>query len=97
VLAFWQYLGSGHLNPGDVLLAAGVERLAPPRAREVLLDVRRAGLGEDRAGERADVADRRVARRGAPRRATEPGGERMKCISGFVRSTYCCESTQFRI
>jgi len=25
VVAFWQYLGSGYLNPGDVLLAAGVE------------------------------------------------------------------------
>jgi hypothetical protein len=25
VLAEWEYLGSGYLNPGDVLLAAGVE------------------------------------------------------------------------
>ena len=31
VLSFWQYIGSGYLNPGDVLLAAGVEPpYAPP-------------------------------------------------------------------
>jgi hypothetical protein len=40
VLAFWQYLGSGYLNPGDVLLAAGVEA-SLRAAREALLDVRR--------------------------------------------------------
>jgi hypothetical protein len=40
VLSVWQYLGSGYLNPGDVLLAAGVE--ASLRAgREALLDLRR--------------------------------------------------------
>jgi len=39
VMAFWQYLGCGYLNPGDVLLAAGVE--ASLRiAREALLDLR---------------------------------------------------------
>jgi hypothetical protein len=40
VLAFWQYLGSGYLNPGDVLLAAGVEA-SLRAAREALLDARR--------------------------------------------------------
>ena len=41
VLSVWQYIGSGYLNPGDVLLAAGVE--ASLRAgREALLDLRRA-------------------------------------------------------
>jgi hypothetical protein len=40
VLAAWEYVGSGYLNPGDVLLAAGVE--ASLRAgREALLDLRR--------------------------------------------------------
>jgi hypothetical protein len=40
VLSVWQYLGSGYLNPGDTLLAAGVE--ASVRAsREALLDLRR--------------------------------------------------------
>ncbi|MEA2129913.1 MAG: hypothetical protein QOJ85_2804 [Solirubrobacteraceae bacterium] len=40
VLSVWQYLGSGYLNPGDVLLAAGVE--ASLRAAcEALIDVRR--------------------------------------------------------
>jgi hypothetical protein len=38
--AVWQYLGSGYLNPGDVLLAAGVEA-SMRAAREVLLDQRR--------------------------------------------------------
>jgi hypothetical protein len=33
VLSVWQYLGSGYLNPGDVLLAAGVEHPYGPRAR----------------------------------------------------------------
>jgi hypothetical protein len=39
VLSVWQYLGSGHLNPGDVLLAAGVEA-SIRAAREALLDLR---------------------------------------------------------
>jgi hypothetical protein len=39
VLAFWTYLGSGYLNPGDVLLAAGVEA-SLRAAREALLDLR---------------------------------------------------------
>jgi len=39
VLAVWEYIGTGYLNPGDVLLAAGVE--ASLRAgREALLDLR---------------------------------------------------------
>jgi hypothetical protein len=40
VLSGWQYLGSGYLNPGDVLLAAGVEA-SVRAAREALLDLRR--------------------------------------------------------
>jgi hypothetical protein len=40
VLSVWQYLGSGYLNPGDVLLAAGVEA-SLGAAREALLDLRR--------------------------------------------------------
>jgi hypothetical protein len=40
VLASWQYLGSGYLNPGDALLAAGVEA-SLRAAREALLDLRR--------------------------------------------------------
>jgi hypothetical protein len=40
VLCIWQYLGSGYLNPGDVLLAAGVEA-SLRAAREALLDLRR--------------------------------------------------------
>ena len=40
VVAFWQYIGSGYLNPGDVLLAAGVEASLRV-AREALLDLRR--------------------------------------------------------
>jgi hypothetical protein len=40
VLSVWEYIGSGYLNPGDVLLAAGVE--ASIRVgREALLDLRR--------------------------------------------------------
>jgi hypothetical protein len=39
VLGFWQYLGSGYLNPGDMLLAAGVEA-SLRAAREALLDAR---------------------------------------------------------
>jgi hypothetical protein len=39
VLSVWQYLGSGYLNPGDVLLAAGVEA-SLRAAREALLDLR---------------------------------------------------------
>jgi hypothetical protein len=41
VLASWQSLGSGYLNPGDALLAAGVEA-SLRAAREALLDARRA-------------------------------------------------------
>jgi hypothetical protein len=41
VLAAWEYLGSGYLNPGDALLAAGVEA-SLRAAREALLDERRA-------------------------------------------------------
>jgi hypothetical protein len=40
VLSVWQYLGSDYLNPGDVLLAAGVEA-SLRAAREALLDRRR--------------------------------------------------------
>ncbi len=40
VLAVWQYIGSGYLNPGDMLLAAGVEA-SIRAAREALLDLRR--------------------------------------------------------
>jgi hypothetical protein len=40
VLSVWHYLGSGYLNPGDVLLAAGVEA-SLRAAREALLDLRR--------------------------------------------------------
>ena len=40
VLSVWQYIGSGYLNPGDVLLAAGVEA-SIRAAREALLDLRR--------------------------------------------------------
>lgn len=39
VLSVWQYLGSGYLNPGDVLLAAGVEA-SLRAAREALHDLR---------------------------------------------------------
>jgi hypothetical protein len=39
VLSVWQYLGSGYLNPGDVLLAAGVEASLRV-AREALHDLR---------------------------------------------------------
>jgi hypothetical protein len=39
VLAVWQYLSSGYLNPGDALLAAGVEA-SLRAAREALLDLR---------------------------------------------------------
>jgi hypothetical protein len=40
VLASWQYIGSGYLNPGDALLAAGVEA-SLRAAREALLDAHR--------------------------------------------------------
>jgi hypothetical protein len=40
VLSAWEYIGSGYLNPGDVLLAAGVEASIRV-AREALLDLRR--------------------------------------------------------
>jgi hypothetical protein len=46
VLAAWEYVGSGYLHPGDVLLAAGVE--ASLRAgREALLDLRCRPPGDD--------------------------------------------------
>jgi hypothetical protein len=40
VLSSWEYLGCGYLNPGDVLLAAGVEASIRV-AGEVLRDERR--------------------------------------------------------
>jgi hypothetical protein len=40
IVAFWQYIGSGYLNPGDVLLAAGVEA-SLRAAREAVLHLRR--------------------------------------------------------
>lgn len=40
VLSVWEYIGRGYLNPGDVLLAAGVEASIRV-AREALLDLRR--------------------------------------------------------
>jgi hypothetical protein len=40
MLSIWQYLGSGYLNPGDALLAAGVEA-SVRAAREALADLRR--------------------------------------------------------
>jgi hypothetical protein len=39
VLSVWEYLGFGYLNPGDALLAAGVEASLRP-AREAGLDLR---------------------------------------------------------
>ena len=39
VLAAWKNIGSGYLNPGDVLLAAGVEASIRV-ARETLQDLR---------------------------------------------------------
>jgi hypothetical protein len=39
VIGFWTYLGSGYLNAGDVLLAAGVEA-SLRAARDALLDLR---------------------------------------------------------
>jgi hypothetical protein len=39
VLSVWQYIGSGYLNPGDMLLAAGVEA-SLRAAREAMLDLR---------------------------------------------------------
>jgi hypothetical protein len=47
VLSTWQYLGSGYLNPGDVLLAAAVEASLRV-AREALLDLRRGWYNHDR-------------------------------------------------
>jgi len=38
VLAAWEYIGSGYLNPGDALLAAGVE-VSIRVAREALHDL----------------------------------------------------------
>jgi hypothetical protein len=39
VLSVWQYVGSGYLNPGDMLLAADVEA-SLRAAREALADLR---------------------------------------------------------
>jgi hypothetical protein len=39
VLSVWEYAGCGYLNPGDVLLAAGVEASIRV-AREALIDER---------------------------------------------------------
>ncbi len=39
VLSAWQYIGSGYLNPGDAMLAAGIEA-SLQAAREALLDLR---------------------------------------------------------
>jgi hypothetical protein len=33
VLSCWEYLGSGYLNPGDALLAAGIEARSGPREK----------------------------------------------------------------
>jgi hypothetical protein len=48
VLASWTYLGSGYLNPGDALLAAGVEASLRV-AREALLELRHGRPPSDRA------------------------------------------------
>jgi hypothetical protein len=40
VLSVWEYVGCGYLNPGDVLLAAGVEASIRV-AREALIEKRR--------------------------------------------------------
>jgi hypothetical protein len=40
VLSVWEYVGCGYLDPGDVLLAAGVEASIRV-AREALIDERR--------------------------------------------------------
>jgi hypothetical protein len=60
VLSVWEYLGCGCLNPGDVLLAAGVEASIRV-AREELLDLRRGpprdapcGQGQELAGPPVD-------------------------------------------
>jgi hypothetical protein len=39
VLSVWEYIGSGYLNPGDAMLAAGIEA-SLQAAREALLDLR---------------------------------------------------------
>ncbi len=39
MVAAWEYVGSGYLNPGDVLLTAGVEA-SLRTVREALLDLR---------------------------------------------------------
>jgi len=49
VLSVWQYIGSGYLNPGDVLLTAGVEA-SLRAAREALLD-----CGADHRNEAAEA------------------------------------------
>ena len=39
VLSAWEYIGSGYLNPGDAMLAAGIEA-SLAAGREALLDLR---------------------------------------------------------
>jgi hypothetical protein len=39
LLSVWQYLGSGYVNPGDVLFGAGVQ-VSLRAAREAMLDLR---------------------------------------------------------
>jgi hypothetical protein len=39
VLSVWEYIGSGYLNPGDVMLAASIES-SLQAGREALLDLR---------------------------------------------------------
>jgi hypothetical protein len=51
VMAAWTYLGSGYLNAGDVLLAAGVEA-SLRTAREALLDLRQ-GAADTGRGHRS--------------------------------------------
>jgi hypothetical protein len=82
VLGFWRYLGSGYLNPGDVLLAAGVEA-SLRAAREALLDVRRCArpsvFGAVRSGYTDPVPDRGErydGGEGSPRGQRDPGRER---------------------
>jgi hypothetical protein len=60
VLSVWEYIGSGYLNPGDVLLAASIE--ASIRVgREALLDLRRGppstvlARARSRSGARRDL------------------------------------------
>ena len=49
VLSSWEYLGSGYLNRGDALMAAGVEA-SLRAASEALLDVRRGRPSDEGPG-----------------------------------------------